>query len=129
MDIGQCCTDLRMRHTSDSEVGLSIDTPSATPKSVPGKPFSRHEADPRPLALAGFASIILLVSMQNAGWISSLSWLGPLGLLSGIALILGEKLRTSRVGRMICFTCGKSCARRDHKRVIPVSSSDISFLP
>jgi len=47
-------------------------------------------ADPTPLGLAGFSSIVLMVSMHYAKIITSIGWIAPLGLMAGLSLLLGS---------------------------------------
>ena len=47
-------------------------------------------ADPTPLGLAGFSSVVLMVSMYYATIISSIDWVSALGNIAGICLLFGS---------------------------------------
>jgi succinate-acetate transporter protein len=47
-------------------------------------------ADPTPLGLTGFSSIVLMISMYYVGILSNLLWLTSIGTIAGITLLLSS---------------------------------------
>jgi succinate-acetate transporter protein len=53
--------------------------------------------DPTPLGLAGFSSIVMMVSAHYAGLVSTTAWICPLGLMCGIALLVSSVRNTHHI--------------------------------
>lgn len=49
-----------------------------------------HPVDPTPIGLAGFSSVVFMVSAYYAGFVANLKWVAPLGMLAGITLLVGS---------------------------------------
>ena len=67
-------------------------------------------ADPSPLGLAGFSSVILLVSLYNVGAMACRDWIAPAGLLAGIALLVGSYFHFQNAHTFPATTFGFYCA-------------------